>query len=157
MAALLAAAVGSILLTPRPALLPAPCRCDMCVATPPLRFSADEPPGRAAALRALRWYKQTISPLLPPGCRFIPTCSEYAMQAFEEFSVPQAAVLTAWRLLRCNPTAGYGVDEPCWPPPAYWAGSRRVRTFVDDDASRARAGADEDDDGSSGAPSRIKL
>uniref|UniRef100_A0A7S0QB70 Membrane protein insertion efficiency factor n=1 Tax=Coccolithus braarudii TaxID=221442 RepID=A0A7S0QB70_9EUKA len=91
------------------------------------------------AVGALKWYKRALSPLLPPGCRFVPTCSEYAIQSFEQFSPVQAAVLTVWRLVRCNPTAGYGVDAPQWPPPGYWAGSQRVRTSLDDQASRRRA------------------
>ena len=92
-----------------------------------------------AAIASLRWYKRTISPLLPPGCRFVPTCSEYAVQSFQRFSPPQAAVLTAWRLVRCNPTGGQGVDEPVWPPPAYNGGSGVVRTALDDAESRAKA------------------
>jgi len=104
----------------------------------------DDPEGLSGtAVAALRWYKREISPLFPPGCRYIPTCSEYAIQSFKEFSVPQATVLTAWRLVRCNPLhlkgLGYGVDEPCWPPPAYWAGSGRVRTVLDDEQSRRKA------------------
>ena len=99
------------------------------------------------AVSFLKWYKRTISPLLPPGCRYIPTCSEYAIQCFKQFDVPQATTLTAWRLVRCNPFHlkgyGYGVDEPCWPPPAYWAGSGRVRTPLDDEASRRRAMGEE--------------
>ena len=92
-----------------------------------------------AAIASLRWYKRTISPLLPPGCRFVPTCSEYAVQSFQRFSPPQAPVLTAWRLVRCNPTGGQGVDEPVWPPPAYNGGSGIVRTALDDAESRAKA------------------
>ena len=95
------------------------------------------------AVSFLKWYKRTISPLIPPGCRYIPTCSEYAIQSFKQFDVPQATTLTAWRLVRCNPLHlkgyGYGVDAPCWPPPAYWAGSGRVRNPLDDEASRRKA------------------
>ena len=62
--------------------------------------------------------------------------------------MPQAIVLTAWRLIRCNPlhlpNMGYGIDEPCWPPCAYWAGNGQVRTFVDDEISRRRAQGDDD-------------
>ena len=112
------------------------------------------PAASAAAVNVLRWYKRNVSPLMPPGCRFIPTCSEYAVQSFERYTIPQAVVLTAWRLVRCNPIhwpkTGYGVDEPQWPPPAYWAGSSRLRTFVDDDESRARALASLDDGGNGG-------
>ena len=100
-----------------------------------------------ASLTALRFYKSAISPLLPAACRFIPTCSEYGQQAFERYAPWKATVLTTWRLLRCSPLHlngyGYGVDEPVWPPPAYWAPvdptQRRLRTPVDDELSRARA------------------
>lgn len=153
MAVALLLALHGVMLAPRPPALLAACRCPHC-GTSAHALSSDrpeEPKGASAyAIQFLRWYKQTISPLLPPGCRFIPTCSEYAMQSFKQFDVPQATVLTAWRLIRCNPTGGFGVDEPCWPPPAYWAGSRRVRTPVDDQVSKSRAmkadGGDDDDD-----------
>jgi hypothetical protein len=50
--------------------------------------------------------------------------------------------------VRCNPLHlkgyGYGVDAPCWPPPAYWAGSGRVRNPLDDEASRRKAMGVED-------------
>ena len=64
-------------------------------------------------------------------------------QCFEQYPPAQAALLTSWRLLRCNPLHfkgyGFGVDEPQWPPVAYWAGSGRVRTSIDDELSRQRA------------------
>ena len=69
---------------------------------------------------------------------------------FERYPPVQAAVLLSWRLLRCNPLHlngyGFGVDEPAWPPVAYWAGSGRIRTFVDDERSRRRAAGLDDDD-----------
>lgn len=70
----------------------------------------------------LKGYKTVISPLLPNACRFLPTCSEYAIEAVKEFGPGRGAVLTAWRLLRCNPTGGSGYDPPRWPPVAYRAG-----------------------------------
>ena len=64
--------------------------------------------------------------------------------------MPQAIVLLTWRLLRCNPIhwpgTGFGIDEPTWPPPAYWAGNGQLRTFVDDERSRARAAGELDDE-----------
>lgn len=101
--------------------------------------AAESSAASALVVRALQWYKRTISPLLPPGCRFIPTCSEYAIDSFKAFPVWQAAILTAWRLVRCNPTAGFGLDVPQWPPPGYWAGSKQVRTPLDDEKSRRKA------------------
>ena len=58
----------------------------------------------------LRGYKRFISPLLPPGCRFYPTCSVYAMTAIERFGVLRGLVLAVWRVLRCNPYCAGGID-----------------------------------------------
>ena len=44
-----------------------------------------------------------ISPLLPNSCRYVPTCSEYSMEAYKKYGVVKGTVLTAWRLCRCNP------------------------------------------------------
>ena len=70
-------------------------------------------------------------------------------QCFEQYPPLQAAILTSWRLLRCSPLHlpgyGFGVDEPQWPPVKYWAGSGRVRTFIDDEISRQKATTGSDD------------
>ena len=68
---------------------------------------------------SLGFYKQFISPLLPPACRFVPTCSRYGVQAIEEFGPAKGAILIAWRLLRCSPIGGKGYDPPKWPPVPY--------------------------------------
>lgn len=62
------------------------------------------------ALAFLRSYKSHISPLLPPLCRYHPTCSEYAMEAFRKKTFFHALGLTIWRLLRCNPFSRGGYD-----------------------------------------------
>lgn len=65
-------------------------------------------------------YKQGISPFLPGSCRYVPTCSSFAKQAFEEHGVARGCLLTAWRILRCNPIpylGGSGYDPVKWPPP----------------------------------------
>jgi uncharacterized protein len=67
-------------------------------------------------------YKQYISPLMPPACRFVPTCSSYGIQSIEEFGPSRGAILTAWRLLRCSPMGGKGYDPPRWPPVPYTYG-----------------------------------
>lgn len=77
----------------------------------------------AAVVSAIGFYKKFISPLLPPACRFLPTCSQYGVQAFEQFGLQKGAILTAWRLLRCSPFGGRGYDPPKWPPVAYNYGS----------------------------------
>lgn len=90
----------------------------------PAQAGEEEDRGVAAALRALRWYKETVSPLLPRSCRFLPTCSEYSMQAYRQFGVARGTLLTAWRLVRCNPlnlAVQYQgkYDPPMWPPPGF--------------------------------------
>ena len=61
-------------------------------------------------LRMLRFYKRNISPGLPPSCRFVPTCSEYAMQAIERYGAAKGSWLALRRLLRCNPFCRGGYD-----------------------------------------------
>jgi putative membrane protein insertion efficiency factor len=74
-------------------------------------------------IMAIGFYKQWISPLLPPACRFLPTCSQYGVQAIEEFGPRKGVILTAWRLARCTPLGGRGYDPPKWPPVPYNYGS----------------------------------
>jgi putative membrane protein insertion efficiency factor len=57
-------------------------------------------------------YKRRISPLLPPSCRFTPTCSEYARLALLKHGLVRGLTRTAWRLLRCQPLHPGGVDLP---------------------------------------------
>ena len=58
----------------------------------------------------LRFYKREISPMLPPCCRYTPTCSEYAMQAVEKYGVVKGGWLAAKRILRCHPFHEGGYD-----------------------------------------------
>ena len=75
-------------------------------------------PATAVGLWLIWVYQSGISPLIPKSCRFVPTCSEYSKQAVLKFGMPKAAVLTAWRVVRCNPWGGSGYDPPVWPPPS---------------------------------------
>jgi putative membrane protein insertion efficiency factor len=54
-------------------------------------------------LSLIRFYRQEISPLRPPCCRFIPTCSEYALEAVEKYGVFRGGWLALRRLARCHP------------------------------------------------------
>ncbi len=54
-------------------------------------------------LSLIGFYQRTISPSLPPACRFIPTCSEYARQAVEKYGAARGSLLAAKRLSRCHP------------------------------------------------------
>ena len=51
----------------------------------------------------INFYRKGISPLTPPSCRFIPTCSEYAMQAIEKYGAWKGGWLAVRRLLKCHP------------------------------------------------------
>jgi uncharacterized protein len=66
-------------------------------------------PGRFLIL-LLRGYKRFISPLLPPMCRFEPTCSVYAMQAIGRYGALRGSWLTLRRLFRCHPLHPGGWD-----------------------------------------------
>ena len=65
---------------------------------------------RRATLFLLRCYKRFLSPLLPPMCRFEPTCSMYTMQAVERYGVLRGVWLGARRLARCHPFNPGGWD-----------------------------------------------
>jgi putative membrane protein insertion efficiency factor len=62
------------------------------------------------ALSLLRVYKHAISPLLPPACRFTPTCSEYAADAIVKYGFLKGSVLGLKRLSRCHPFSEGGYD-----------------------------------------------
>ncbi len=63
-----------------------------------------------AALGALTLYKALVSPLLPRACRFTPTCSEYAADAFRRHGLARGTSLAARRLARCRPGVPGGHD-----------------------------------------------
>ena len=67
-------------------------------------------PVKAFALAFLRGYKRYVSPLLPPMCRFEPTCSEYMYEAIEKKGFIIGLYLGTKRLLRCHPFSEGGVD-----------------------------------------------
>jgi putative membrane protein insertion efficiency factor len=59
----------------------------------------------------IRFYQIALSPLLGKNCRFIPTCSEYAMDAIYEHGVIKGIYLSGKRVLKCHPFHQGGVDE----------------------------------------------
>lgn len=65
---------------------------------------------KSLVLAALRGYKRHVSPLLPPACRYTPTCSEYAVEAVERYGVLKGTALALKRLLSCNPFSRGGYD-----------------------------------------------
>ena len=65
---------------------------------------------RRAVIWLLRLYKRLLSPTLLPACRYVPSCSEYAIEAVEHDGILLGGLKTAWRVLRCNPLARGGYD-----------------------------------------------
>ena len=61
-------------------------------------------------LAAIRFYRRQISPLRKPCCRYIPTCSEYALEAVEKYGPWKGSWLALKRLLRCHPFHKGGYD-----------------------------------------------
>ena len=62
----------------------------------------------------LRFYKKRISPIfsfMGIHCKYYPTCSAYALKAFEKHGAVKGLILTVWRILRCNPFSLGGVDH----------------------------------------------
>jgi putative membrane protein insertion efficiency factor len=66
----------------------------------------------------IRIYQRTISPLLGPVCRYYPSCSQYGYEAMSVHGALKGTILTAWRILRCNPWSAGGIDEV--PPRGAW-------------------------------------
>lgn len=61
-------------------------------------------------LALIAFYRTCISPLLPPACRYTPTCSQYAQEAIRKYGSFKGGWLALKRILRCNPWGGSGYD-----------------------------------------------
>lgn len=59
----------------------------------------------------IKLYQKLISPLLPASCKYYPSCSSYAIQAYRKHGLIMGTLMTVWRLLRCNPWSYGGVDH----------------------------------------------
>jgi putative membrane protein insertion efficiency factor len=70
---------------------------------------------RLALILPIRLYQVAISPLLPPSCRYQPSCSAYAVEALSQHGTLRGGWLTLRRLIRCHPWGGSGYDPV---PPA---------------------------------------
>lgn len=60
--------------------------------------------------KIIRFYQKHISVLHKPCCRYIPTCSNYALQAYEKHGFIKGTILSVYRILRCNPFSKGGYD-----------------------------------------------
>ncbi|MCI0483452.1 MAG: membrane protein insertion efficiency factor YidD [candidate division NC10 bacterium] len=62
------------------------------------------------SLKAIALYRRFVSPLFPPACRFVPTCSAYAEEAIRRHGLVPGIILSVGRLLRCHPLHPGGID-----------------------------------------------
>jgi uncharacterized protein len=65
---------------------------------------------RGLCIGLIRTYQWVLSPLLPKSCRFLPTCSDYAVEALQRHGIARGGWLVARRLSRCHPWGGSGYD-----------------------------------------------
>ena len=61
-------------------------------------------------LKLVRFYQVAISPMLPPRCRYAPTCSQYAVEALQKHGAYKGSMLALRRICRCHPLGGSGYD-----------------------------------------------
>jgi putative membrane protein insertion efficiency factor len=61
-------------------------------------------------IKMIRMYQRYISPVKMTRCPYIPTCSNYGLQAVEKYGVIKGGLLAAWRVIRCNPFSRGGFD-----------------------------------------------
>jgi putative membrane protein insertion efficiency factor len=59
----------------------------------------------------IKLYKKFLSPLIPPSCRYYPTCSTYAIEAIQEWGALKGTYLAIVRILKCNPLFPGGIDN----------------------------------------------
>ena len=83
--------------------------------------------GRAAAL-LVRLYQLSVGRLMPPSCRFTPSCSEYAIQALRDNGLLRGGAQAVWRILRCNPFTRAGLDEVPETGPLFYLRAHKTRT-----------------------------
>jgi putative membrane protein insertion efficiency factor len=65
---------------------------------------------KVCLIAVFKGYQYIISPLFPPVCRFVPSCSQYAIEAVGKYGVIRGTLLATWRILRCHPFSRGGYD-----------------------------------------------
>lgn len=90
---------------------------------------------RRALIALIAGYRRFLSPLKPPCCRFVPTCSQYGLDALREHGAVVGLALLAWRLLRCHPFCEPGFD----PVPPRRTGRRHAHAGLPRPDERAAA------------------
>ncbi|MBR4083342.1 MAG: membrane protein insertion efficiency factor YidD [Lachnospiraceae bacterium] len=58
----------------------------------------------------IKWYRKYISPMKRTKCPYVPSCSEYGLEAIEKYGAIKGSLLAVWRILRCNPFSKGGYD-----------------------------------------------
>ena len=66
--------------------------------------------GKMLLIGLIRFYQYAISPHTPPSCRFVPTCSQYGIEAIRKYGALKGGWLTIKRISRCHPWGGSGYD-----------------------------------------------
>jgi putative membrane protein insertion efficiency factor len=65
---------------------------------------------RRLMVACIHYYQRHISPQMGSQCRFLPTCSQYAIEAIERYGPLKGGLMAVWRILRCNPFSRGGYD-----------------------------------------------
>ncbi len=65
---------------------------------------------RRVVIGLIRLYQRVVSPMTPASCRYLPTCSQYAVEAVAKYGVPKGGYLAVRRILRCHPLHEGGYD-----------------------------------------------
>ncbi len=78
---------------------------------------------KTVVLQLLRGYRWAISPMFLPACRYVPTCSQYAIEAVDRYGVMRGSLMAIWRVLRCHPFAKGGYDPVVKPKDSNTAAS----------------------------------
>ncbi len=61
-------------------------------------------------VKLIKFYQYVISPMFVPSCRFTPSCSQYALEAYTKYGFFHGTRLTVWRIIRCNPWSKGGFE-----------------------------------------------
>ncbi|MBQ3848141.1 MAG: membrane protein insertion efficiency factor YidD [Clostridia bacterium] len=65
---------------------------------------------KKAFISSIKFYQKYISPNKPPCCKYIPSCSQYAVEAIEKYGAVKGGAMATWRIMRCNPFSKGGYD-----------------------------------------------
>lgn len=75
-----------------------------------LIFRQPETMLQTVVIKLIRFYQTALSPMIPPRCRYLPTCSQYAVEAVQKYGAFKGGCMAAKRICRCHPWGGSGHD-----------------------------------------------